>query len=238
MMQDLIKAFRTYAGPDTDAQRKQYQRMLDLTRSAANACTGLYGEQCGEQWKGQELFIDLHLAELKALAYSNDRNGIKAKYCCFQKAIQDYRNNQCCEEQCRENVLAAETTLLEAIHKLETESWLERLRYIVLLSIGIPLFGLAIIFFQLARGHIDLPDWLTQAINDALLTVLGDPLRVMPVLVLPIILFLVMFLLIRRVYLTLNGLLDKVQYLFKARGNKSGASKQANRTSVDGDSSA
>ena len=67
MMQDLIKAFTTYAGPDTDAQRKQYQRMLDLTRSAANACTGLYDAHLTEN---RELFIELHLAELKALANS------------------------------------------------------------------------------------------------------------------------------------------------------------------------
>ncbi len=135
MMQGLIEAFTKYAGPDTDAQRKQYQRMLDLTRTAANACTGLYGEQL----ENRELFIALHLAELKALAYSNDRNGIKAKYCCFHTAIQQYRNDNCCKEQRRANVLAKETTLLEAIHNLETESWLDRLGYIVLLSIGIPL---------------------------------------------------------------------------------------------------
>ena len=48
MMEDLIKAFTTYAGPDTDAQRKQYQRMLDLTRTAANARAGLYDKQSDE----------------------------------------------------------------------------------------------------------------------------------------------------------------------------------------------
>ena len=90
MMQDLIKTFTTYAGPDIDAQRKQYQRMLDLTRSAANACAGLYDKQWDET-QTKERFIALHLAELKALAYSNDRNGIKAKYCRFQTAIQQYR---------------------------------------------------------------------------------------------------------------------------------------------------
>ena len=88
-MEELIKSFTTYPGPDTDAQRKQYQRMLDLIRSATNAFTGLYGEQLEDR----ELFIALHLAEPKALAYSNDRNGIRKKYGCFENAIQQYRNN-------------------------------------------------------------------------------------------------------------------------------------------------
>ncbi len=196
MMQDLIKAFTTYAGPDTDAQRKQYQRMLDLTRTAANACTGLYGEQL----ENRELFIALHLAELKALAYSNDRNGIKAKYCRFQTAIQQYRNDNCCKEQCRANVLATETTLLKAIHKLETESWLDRLEYIVLLSIGIPFIGYAVFAILLVFGYIEPPDWLTQAIDGALPTVLNDPIRLLLLLILPVIVLLVVFLLLRRVW--------------------------------------
>lgn len=40
MMEDLIKAFTKYAAPDTDAQRKQYQRMLDLTRSPPTLAPG------------------------------------------------------------------------------------------------------------------------------------------------------------------------------------------------------
>ena len=194
MMEDLIKAFTTYAGPDTDSQRKQYQRMLDLTRSAANACTGLYGEKL----ENRELFVDLHLAELKAMAYSNDRNGIKAKYCRFQTAIQQYRNEKCCKVQCRANVLATETTLLEAIHNLETESWLDRLGYIVLLSIGMPLFAIAFVVIVLALGHIEPPDWLTQVIDDALPTALNDSLRLLFFLVLPVITILVTLLLLKR----------------------------------------
>ena len=196
-MNDLIKAFTKYASPDTDAQRKQYQRMLDLTRSAANACTGLYGDD----FQNKEQFVYLHLAELKALSYSNDKNGIKARYCRFQSAIQQYRKDLGCQEQCRANLLATETTLLEAIHNLETESWLERLGYIVLLSIGIPFIGLAITVFQLVSDHIEQPDWLNQMIVDALITSISDPLGLMLVLVLPIIIsFLAMFLLLRRVF--------------------------------------
>ena len=198
MMEDLLKAFTAYAGPDTDAQRKQYQRMLDLTRAATNACTGLYGEKL----ENRELFVDLHLAELKALAYSNDRNGIKAKYCRFQTAIQQYRNEKCCKEQCRANVLATETTLLEAIHNLETESWLERLGYIVLLSIGIPFIGV----FLWLLGLIELPDRLNQAIDDALPTVLNDSLGLILVFVLPIIVsLLVMILLLRKLWTDWRG---------------------------------
>ena len=197
MMEDLIKAFTTYAGPDTDAQRKQYQRMLDLTRSAANASTGLYGDD----FQNRELFVDLHLAELKALAYSNNRNCIKAKYCCFQTAIRKYRNNQCCKGKCREYVLVTETALLKAIHKLETESWLERLGYIVLLSIGIPFIGVLL----WVLGYIELPDRLTQVIGDALPTVLTDPLWLVLVFLLLIMLFLVMLLLLRRLWSDLRG---------------------------------
>lgn len=202
MMQDLIKAFTTYAGPDVDAQRKQYQRMLDLTRTAANVCTGL----SGQQWENRDLFIDLHLAELKALAYSNNRNGIKRKYCCFQSAIQEYRNNQYCKEKCREDLLEKETALLEAIHKLETESWLDRLGYIALLSIGIPFIGLAVTVFQLMSDYIEQPDWLNQMIVDAFPTLVSDPLGIILVLVLPIIVsLLVVFLLLKRVFSSENG---------------------------------
>ena len=197
MMQDLIKTFTTYAGPNTDAQRKQYQRMLDLTRSAANARAGLYDAHLTEK----ELFIELHLAELKALAYSNDRNGIKAKYHCFEPAIQQCRNNQCCQEQCRADLLATETALLKAIHKLETESWLDRLGYAELLSIGIPLISFAIIVILFLLGFNELPDRLNQAIGDALPTVVNDSLGLMLVLVLPIIVsLLVVFLLLKRVW--------------------------------------
>lgn len=196
-MQDLIKAFTTYAGPDADAQRKQYQRMLDLTRTAANACTGLYAEQL----KNRDLFIDLHLAELKALACSNDRNGIKAKYQRFEYATKQCRKNQCCSTQHRIYVMEAESALLKAIHKLETESWLERLGYIVLLSIGIPVFGLAVTVFQLASDHLGHPEWLNQMIVDALFTIVSDPLGLLLVFILPIIIsLLVVLLLLRRVY--------------------------------------
>ncbi len=205
MMEDLIKAFTTYAGPDTDAQRKQYQRMLDLTRTAANARAGLYDKQWDDT-QTKERFIDLHLAELKALAYSNDRNGIKAIYCRFQTAIQQYLNDVGCKEKCRENLLATETALLEAIHKLETESWLERLGYIVLLSIGIPFIGYTVFAILLVLGSIEPPDWLTQVIKDALPTLLSDPLGLMLVFVLPIIVsLLVVFLLLRRVRTYLRG---------------------------------
>ena len=197
MMQDLIKAFTTYAGPDVDAQRKQYQRMLDLTRRASNVCTGLEDIHVLKR----QLFLDLHLAELKALAYSNNRNGIRTKYHCFAKAIQQCRNNPCRTDQCHKMVLEAETALLEAIHKLETESWLFRLGYIVLLSIGIPFIGLAITVFQLVSDLIEQPDWLSQLIVDALSTLVSDPLGIMLVLVLPIIMsLLVVFLLLRRVW--------------------------------------
>ncbi|MCY4061721.1 MAG: hypothetical protein OXG53_05075 [Chloroflexi bacterium] len=221
-MQDLIKAFTTYAGPDADAQRKQYQRMLDLTRSSANACTGLYAEQL----KNRDLFIDLHLAELKALAYSNDRNGIKAKYQLFECATKQCRKIQCCSTQHRKNVMTAETALLESIHRLETESWLERLGYIVLLSIGIPLTGFASLVLALALGRVEPPDWLTQMIVDTLPPILTDPLRLVPVLVLSVILCLVALLLIRRVWLTLSGIPDRARYWSKARHNSQGASNQ------------
>ena len=198
MMQDLIKAFTTYAGPDTDAQRKQYQRMLDLTRSAANACTGLYDAHLTEK----ELFIELHLAELKALANSKDRNGIKTMFCRFEKVIQNYRNDSGCQEQCRADLLATETALLKAIHKLETESWLDRLGYAELLSIGIPFIGLSLWMLD----FIELPDRLNRAIGDALPTVLNDSLGLMLVLVLPIIVsLLVVFLLLKRVWSDLRG---------------------------------
>lgn len=230
-MQDLIKAFTTYAGPDADAQRKQYQRMLDLTRSSANACTGLYAEQL----KKRDLFIDLHLAELKALAYGIDRNGIKAKYQDFECAIKQCRKNQCCSAQRRKNVMTTETSLLEAIHMLETESWLFRLGYTVLLSISIPLFAIAFIVIRLALGHLQPHDWLAQAINGALPTILTDPLHLMPFLVLLIILFLVTFLLFRRCALTSIGFGNKIRGWYKAKSNNSGANKQANRASETGD---
>lgn len=201
-MQELIKAFTTYAGPDVDAQRKQYQRMLDLTRRASNVCTGLEDIHVLKR----QPFLDLHLAELKALAYSNNRNGIRTKYHCFAKAIQQCRNNPCRTDQCHEKVLEAETALLEAIHKLEAESWLDRVGYIVLLSIGIPFIGLAITVFQLISDYIEQPDWLNQMVVDALLTLVGDPLGIMLVLVLPIIVsLLIVFLLLRRVFSSENG---------------------------------
>lgn len=189
-MQDLIKVFTTYAGPDTDAQRNQYQRMLDLTRTAANACTGLYGEEVEKN----ELFVDLHLAELKALASSNNRKGIKTKYDSFCRAIQNLRNSESCKESCRKNVLATEFALLEAIHMLEKESRLEKLGYIVLLSIGIPFIGLTLWLL----GLIELPGRLNQMIVDALPFLVSQPLGIMLVIVLPIIMALLVACLILR----------------------------------------
>lgn len=225
-MQDLINAFTTYAGPDVDAQRKQYQRMLDLTRRATNVCTGLEDIHIVKR----QQFLELHLAELKALAFSSNRNGIKTKYGCFENAIKRCRNNPCLTAQCREKVLEAETALLEAIHKLETETWLERVGYVVLLSIGIPLVGYTFVFFLLVFGYQGQPDWLNRII-DALPAVLTDPLRLIPALVLPIILLLVMLLLIRRMLYDIR----QWQYRRKARRTNSGSSKQEIQPSVDGD---
>ncbi len=214
-MNDLIKAFTTYASPDTDAQRKQYQRMLDLTRSAANACTGLYGY--GEQFENREVFIDLHLAELKALAYSNDRNGIKMKFHCFETAIRKCRNNQSCTEQCRVNVLAVETRLLEAIHNLETESLLDKLRRIDLILVVTTMVLLLVLWLD----AVQLINRLPQRIKDVLPDVLKDQGWLIPVAV-----WLIVLLLAKRVWISLN----------KTKDDNVGSRKQTNSASDGGDS--
>jgi hypothetical protein len=214
MMQDLIKAFTTYASPDTDAQRKQYQRMLDLTRSAANACTGLYGY--GEQFENREVFIDLHLAELKALAHSNNRNGIKTKYHCFETVIQEYRNNQSRTEQCRKTVLEAETALLEAIHKLETESRLDNLRRIDWILIGITIVLLLVLWLEVTQ----LINLLPQSIENLLPDVLKDQ----------------GWLILVAAWVFVLLLVRKWHRRDNTKDHGLDTSKQANRASVDGDS--
>lgn len=114
----------------------------------------------------------MHLAELKALAYSNDRYGIKSKYHNFETVIQQFLKNKCCTEHSRENVLAAEATLLTAIHKLETESWLDRLSCFYFFLIGIPtaLFFVLWVLWLLDINDLinPLPLWMKNVLPDVL----------------------------------------------------------------------
>ena len=242
MMQDLTKAFTTYASPDTDAQRKQYQRMLDLTRSAANACTGLYDEQLKDPEK-KKLFVDLHIAELKALIYSKHRRDLEGRFDCFEKAINQRRDDQCRNKQCREDLLKTETALLKAIHKLETESWLDKLRGIDLLLIGITIALLLGLWLE----SIKLINWLPESIANFLPDVVKDQgwLIAVSAWVFALLLARVFALLLVRVFAHLlvqvfAHLLARITWRRrdKTKDDNLDSGKQANRTSFDGDSSA
>ena len=102
-------------------------------------------------------------------------------------------------------MLVTKTVLLIAIHKLETESWLDRLGYIVLFSVGVPFIGYAVFAILLVLGNIESADWLSLAIDGALPTVLNDSLRLTLILVLPVNILLVTFLLLRRVWSDLRA---------------------------------
>ena len=72
--------------------------------------------------------------------------------------------------KCRESVLATETALLKAIHKLETGSWLGKLRHSDLLLIGITIALLLGLWIDITK----LFDWLPQSIENVLPGVLKD----------------------------------------------------------------
>ncbi len=108
----LIQAFANVEAPYRAARHNQYKRMADLTRSAANARTGLYAAL-----ENRELFIDLHLTELEALVLNNNECQVRNAFEPFKKAIR--------ERKCKE-IMCCETALLLAIHKMETRPFLER----------------------------------------------------------------------------------------------------------------
>ena len=114
-MENPIDEFSRFIKPDKTVQNNQYQRMLNLTRSAANAYTRLLGKKPREN-----TFIQHHLAELEALARSNNKGNVLNNFHGFREAIQQGRSN--------DDVMAQEVKLLQAIHQLETESPLDRLR--------------------------------------------------------------------------------------------------------------
>ena len=127
MIPEAIKEFSKFAEPDKIAQQNQYRRMADLTRSAANAYTGLY--KLGSQ---KHIFVKLHLTELEALASSNDRRNLVDKFQCFRCAVEGGRRNG--------DVMRYEAELLQAIHQLETESFLDRLgrwKWLVIVVVAI-----------------------------------------------------------------------------------------------------
>ena len=90
------------------AEQTQYDRMLDLTRTASNTYAFMHLVDSKET---QEILLKLTLTELEALVRSNDDDSFLKKFCCFRNSILTEAEKEC--------VMKHEMALLEATHRLQ-----------------------------------------------------------------------------------------------------------------------